>query len=591
MKELSRRIILVLVLLTFVSSYRGRARYKQKQCQKITIPLCKEVGYNLTYMPNRFGHKTQFDAGLIIHQFSPLVLINCSALLTHFVCSLYAPMCDPVFYKDVEPCRSFCEDVRDSCEPVMKSNGFSWPEHLKCSNFPTRSENNICMKPEETKPPKITPKTTTTKDVLDNKVTVKTTKKTPVKVKTDIQVITPDINGRVLPVWGDSGCGCTCQYPFIYPNRSQRIGEEIPPCALPCKQYFFKENQMNFITFWLGLWSVLAFVSTLSVILTFIIDRHRFIYTERPMVFIAFCYFFVSLGYIIRLIYGHESIACNMQTKLIRYSATGPAQCTAVFILTYFFTNVAWVWWVVLSMNWFLSSGLKWTASAISSYSQYFHFIAWLIPTVQTMAILAMAAIDGDPVSGLCYVGNHDNNTLTIFIIAPLLIYSMLSLSFFTAGVIALCQSKKQNGVVSKLGVFTFVIFIPAIVLLFCYFYEHNNKESWEKSTNCPCIKDKQKPYFYVYLLKYSMSLILGLVTGFWILDGQTLDSWKLFFKRLCVSSTKRSSFNAENNNMTEQKYYNQQQLYQYQQQQLLRHHRFPAIANSNSHQQQPVIL
>jgi len=362
--------------------------------------------------------------------------------------------------------------------------------------------------------------------------------------------------------YGKRGCGCMCKAPFVYPNTTNK--DDLPLCVLPCKQFYFKENETNFITFWLGLWSIIAFIGTLLTTATFLIDRARFSHTERPIVIMSFCYILVAFGYIIRLIYGHESIACDSNTSLIRYSATGPAQCTAVFFMTYFFSNVAWIWWVVLSMNWFLSTGLRWPMHAISSYSQYFHFIAWIVPTVQTMAILAMAAIDGDPVSGLCSVGNHDNNTLTIFVIAPLLIYTMLSFSFFVAGVVAIVQRKRNNNnippeftqqrqscsYVSKIGIYTFMVFFPAFTLIGCYFYEHNNKETWEKSSNCPCVKDKITPNFYVYLIKYFMSLVIGLISGFWTLDSRTVDSWKCFLLKFV-----KEECHDNNNLLASQKY------------------------------------
>eukprot|EP00111_Clytia_hemisphaerica_P021634 TCONS_00063634-protein len=562
-------ILLLLCCGTLVDSLgRGRTRPKAKKCEKITIPLCKDVGYNETYMPNNFGQSSQFEAGLIIHQFWPLVLINCSPLLKHFVCSLYAPMCDPIYFKEIVPCRSFCEDVRDSCTAIMKNNGFDWPSHLKCEQFPTRKENSICMKPSNahvsknnktTNKPTSSPNSKTVKPNTNNHGTSGGgTKQSdgPYRPPTHINT-----NG------GARGCGCMCKAPFVYPNASSR--GELPPCVLPCKQFYFKEDEANFVTFWLGLWSIIAFIGTLITIATFFIDRSRFTQAERPIVFMSFCYFLVAFGYIVRLIYGHDAIACDSKTGLARYAATGPAHCTTVFFMTYFFANVAWIWWVVLSMNWFLSSGLRWPSKAISSYSQYFHFIAWIVPTVQTMAILAMSAIDGDPVSGLCSVGNHNNNNLTIFMIAPLLIYTMLSLSFFVAGVIAIVQRKRHNksnngqitpeyfdeerqacSYVSKIGVYTFMVFFPAFTLIGCYFYEHNNKEIWEKSTNCPCVRDKVRPNYYVYLLKYFMSLVIGLISGFWVLDSRTVDSWKRFLLKFV-----KDDCNENNNLLAAQKY------------------------------------
>ncbi|TTM85794.1 Myosin light chain kinase, smooth muscle [Bagarius yarrelli] len=47
-------------------------------CQPITIPLCTDIAYNQTIMPNLVGHYNQDDAGLEVHQFFPLVK-DCAA--------------------------------------------------------------------------------------------------------------------------------------------------------------------------------------------------------------------------------------------------------------------------------------------------------------------------------------------------------------------------------------------------------------------------------------------------------------------------------------------------------------------------------
>lgn len=35
-----------------------------KRCERIAIPMCKNMKYNLTRMPNDFGHETQEEAGM-----------------------------------------------------------------------------------------------------------------------------------------------------------------------------------------------------------------------------------------------------------------------------------------------------------------------------------------------------------------------------------------------------------------------------------------------------------------------------------------------------------------------------------------------
>ncbi|KAJ0047348.1 hypothetical protein NL108_002528 [Boleophthalmus pectinirostris] len=36
-------------------------------CQPISIPLCTDIAYNQTIMPNLLGHTNQEDAGLEVH--------------------------------------------------------------------------------------------------------------------------------------------------------------------------------------------------------------------------------------------------------------------------------------------------------------------------------------------------------------------------------------------------------------------------------------------------------------------------------------------------------------------------------------------
>ncbi|KAK7938554.1 hypothetical protein WMY93_001880 [Mugilogobius chulae] len=134
----------------------------------------------------------------------------------------------------------------------------------------------------------------------------------------------------------------------------------------PCRQPYFSTEEHAFTGFWIGLWSVLCFLSTLTTVATFLIDMERFKYPERPIIFLATCYFFVSLGYIIRLVAGHERVACSNTSEPphILYDTTGPALCTLVFLLIYFFGMASSIWWVVLSFTWFLAAGLKWGSEA-----------------------------------------------------------------------------------------------------------------------------------------------------------------------------------------------------------------------------------
>lgn len=114
------------------------------KCEPISIQICKNLPYNLTIMPNLFGHTRQEDAGYEVFQFAPLVKVGCSPDLQLFLCLVYIPVCT-ILDHPIPPCRSLCESAR-VCETIMKTFRIDWPENLECSKFPDYGEpNTMCV--------------------------------------------------------------------------------------------------------------------------------------------------------------------------------------------------------------------------------------------------------------------------------------------------------------------------------------------------------------------------------------------------------------------------------------------------------------
>ena len=69
--------------------------------------------------------------------------------------------------------------------------------------------------------------------------------------------------------------------------------------------------------------------------------------------------------------------------------------CTILFMVLYYFSMAANLWWVVLTLTWFLAAGLKWGHEPIEAKSHYFHLATWALPAALTIAILAMGKVEG----------------------------------------------------------------------------------------------------------------------------------------------------------------------------------------------------
>ncbi|XP_063159495.1 frizzled-8 [Candoia aspera] len=570
---------------------------KELSCQEITVPLCKGIGYNYTYMPNQFNHDTQDEAGLEVHQFWPLVEIQCSADLRFFLCSMYTPICLENYKKPLPPCRSVCERAKAGCAPLMRQYGFAWPDRMRCDRLPDQGNpDTLCMDYNHTElataaPPQ--PKPPHRKPAGGGAGRGSGAAAPPPAAEP------PPRKGR-LPAPCEPGCQCRAPMVSVSSERHPLYNRvktgQIANCALPCHNPYFSPDERAFTAFWIGLWSVLCFLSTFATVSTFLIDMERFKYPERPIIFLAACYLFVSLGYLVRLVAGHEKVACSggaaaagagpagpaggaagaaaaavggrgaaggaaeLQPDLavaehVRYESTGPALCTVVFLLVYFFGMASSIWWVILSLTWFLAAGMKWGNEAIAGYAQYFHLAAWLLPSIKSIAVLALSSVDGDPVAGICYVGNQSLENLRGFVLAPLLIYLAIGSMFLLAGFVSLFRIRsviKQQGgptkthklekLMIRLGLFTVLYAVPAASVVACLFYEQHNRPHWEATHNCPCLRDQQpdqarRPDYAVFMLKYFMCLVVGITSGVWVWSGKTLESWKALCTRCCWAS------------------------------------------------------
>ncbi|NXM09388.1 FZD5 protein, partial [Tyrannus savana] len=190
---------------------------------------------------------------------------------------------------------------------------------------------------------------------------------------------------------------------------------------------------------------------------------------------------------------------------------------------------------------------MKWGNEAIAGYSQYFHLAAWLIPSAKSIAVLALSSVDGDPVAGVCYVGNQSLENLRGFVLAPLVVYLFTGSLFLLAGFVSLFRIRsviKQGGtktdklekLMIRIGIFTVLYTVPATIVIACYIYEQHNREAWEQAQNCSCPGDphRPKPDYAVFMLKYFMCLVVGITSGVWIWSGKTLESWRRFTARCC---------------------------------------------------------
>ena len=524
MKSLAHSLVFVVFLTSFVAFvYSQGFRKKGWQCEKITVSLCTDLGfnYNATRMPNILGHDTQKEAEQELRQFLPLIRYNCASQLKFFLCSAYFPMCTEMVDVMITSCRPLCEFVRKKCLPVLSEFGISWPPNLNCTKFLNENnEQEMCMPGPNF-----------------------TDSSSPSKPSPDSSSTAPNVSATATPAGkhytGSEQCRKfknSVNYYYVKSTES---------CAVLCNhEGIFKTSDKNTMDKWMAAWSIVCFVCTLGVLCTFVVDTVRFKYPERSIIWLALCYNLYAISFIVRLAAGREAISCDQEyngPKFLIQDGLRNTGCAIVFLVQYFFSMAATIWWVILALTWFLAAGMKWGYEAIGSYSTLFHGIAWTLPCIKTIFILITRKIDGDELSGLCFVGNQDLIALAAFVLGPEFTYLIIGTLFLIGGFVALfrirasiqrdgntkSETNKLERLIVRLGIFSVFSTVPATAVIACYFYEYANKEYWFYGKREDRIAE---PNLNIFQLKIFMSLFVGTISGMWIWSPKTWQSWKKFY-------------------------------------------------------------
>ena len=106
------------------------------QCQRIKIPLCQNMPYNLTQFPNFLNHQTQYKAIAVMEEFREIVFqTKRCPLFRPFLCSVLVPPCDG-YQKPTPPCQELCYKAVRNCRHLLTMHKITLPSAMRCGRLP-----------------------------------------------------------------------------------------------------------------------------------------------------------------------------------------------------------------------------------------------------------------------------------------------------------------------------------------------------------------------------------------------------------------------------------------------------------------------
>ena len=96
----------------------------------------------------------------------------------------------------------------------------------------------------------------------------------------------------------------------------------------------------------------------------------------------------------------------------------------------------AMVWFVIFAYTWYMKIKVKLgkLRDTIEKKGAYFHLLAWCLPLMLTVTIMALGEIDGNYVTGICFVGYNNHVVRAWFVLGPVLLILLVGGYFLSRG-------------------------------------------------------------------------------------------------------------------------------------------------------------
>lgn len=371
---------------------------------------------------------------------------KCWNVIQPFLCAVFFPKCEKINGKDMVylPSLEMCKITMEPCKILYNSSYF--PDFLKCNetNFPSKCNN-------------------------------------------DVREMKFNLTGQ-------------CLSPLVPVEDPSHSYKDLEGCGLACKDPLYTDDEHRLIRKLVGWGASICLALNIFALFTFTIDWHNGNkYPALIIFYINLCFMIACIGWLAQFIPGgRQDIVCREDNTLKKGEPSGGdnLSCIAVFIFVYYFSIAAMCWFVIFTFAWQQSfKTIGKIQDRIEKKASYFHLIAWSIPLVLTIAILATSEVDGNSMTGICFVAYYNHPMRGLFILGPVVgslivggiylirgMFMLVNLKISSKEIISSRASKKLRQSIVRMGICSVLTLFFIVITILCHIYDFRNSASWEQS-------------------------------------------------------------------------------------------------------------
>ena len=345
---------------------------------------------------------------------------------------------------------------------------------------------------------------------------------------------------------------------------------EVEECGMKCQSPLLSNKEYNTVHSVIAVGATISLLCSLFAVFTFLVDwKGGSRYPALAIFYLNLCLTLVNTGWLAQFLGNNarDDIVCR-EDGVGRHHEPGQGEnlsCVVVFILVYYFSIAASVWLVVVSYSWFIT--FNWAhqpnkvKEILTNRAAYFHMIAWSIPLVLTIVILALNKVSGNSVSGICFVGYNSLADKGVFVLLPhclalavaafFTVRSVRVLGEVTWGVAREVLPEKAGGkvkrTVCRIMVFSVLVVLCVAVALICHFYRMSYEKGWDAALKelvlCNLRQElssglvectlTDKPSLTMLVLELCCMFGAGVLCSSWVWTKSSINTWVLAAKQV----------------------------------------------------------